>query len=199
MDEDECPEYHHIEGRETLPECTTVEIESIREIAEKIGAETTEGKTIITKPEGSFHIDMRTGAVTMTPVSCQLCENDCARESGICIVESDPGWSTEGLGERALLVLAKIWGIHSGEIPNHVRKQVRYAIQCNRFLPRVNLEITEIEEAMNAVGYQKVRKRRTLLEEASARVSDKRISKTIYDMLKSRLDIVLSKRAQEAN
>ncbi len=199
MDEDECPEYHHIQGRESIPECTMAEIDYIQEMAQKIGAYATPDTAEIKRPEGTFLVNIRTGSVNLTPVSCQLCVNDCKRDSNICIVESDSGWSSEGLGERALLIVAKIWGIYSGELPNHVKKQVRYAIQCNRFLPRVDLDIKEIEDAMKALGYQRSQRRRTLLEEASARVSDHRISKTVYDMLKSRLDPVLGQRAQEGN
>ncbi|MCK5239729.1 MAG: hypothetical protein KAR33_09295 [Candidatus Thorarchaeota archaeon] len=199
MDEDECPEYHHVHGRESIPECTMAEIDYIQEIAQKIGAHATPVTAEIKKPEGTFQVNIRTGTVILAPVICQLCVNDCKRDSNICIIKSDSGWSSEGLGERALLVLAKIWGIYSGELPNHVKKQVRYTIQCNHFIPREDLDIEEIETAMEALGYQKSQRRRTLLEEASARVSDQRISKTVYDMLKSRLDHVLSQRAQEGN
>ncbi len=199
MAEDECPEYHHVQGFDDIPECSIEEIEYIKEIAMKIGAEVDIESAAINKPEGVFTVNIKTGDVSILPVSCQLCESDCKRNSGICIVESTSGWSSEGMGKRSLLILAKIWGIHSNELPNHVRKQIRYAIQCNRFLPRADLKIQEIEEAMEALGYERSQKRKSLLEEASARVSDRRISQTIFDMLKRRLDIVHDKIAREGN
>ncbi|MDF1540959.1 MAG: hypothetical protein P1Q69_18835 [Candidatus Thorarchaeota archaeon] len=194
---EDCPEYYpEYEGR-SIPECTVEEIHHIQETAEKIGASITSSSAILHTADGQYTIDLRTGEVNLSPITCQFCSNNCKRNSNICIIALESGWSSEDLGKRALLILAKIWGIHSGNLPQHVHKQIRYATQCNKFLPDENLDIDTIEQTLFSLGYKTPIKRKTMLKEASDRVSDQRMSHTTYNMLKSKMHHVLSKRAQE--
>jgi len=194
---EECPEYlPEYEGR-TIPECTDEEISLIQETARKIGASVRSNSAILDTTDGQYTIDLRNAAVRLIPVTCQFCANECKGNSNICIIELSSGWSSEDFGKRALLLLAKIWGIHTGELPQHVKKQIRYASQCNKFSPDENIDPNTIVQALSSLGYKLPLKRKTLLEEASVRVSDHRMPETAYNMLKSKLHHVLSKRAQE--
>lgn len=188
------PEYHPIQGGRKIPECTQEEIEYMRTVIRKIGASSTESTATLIQPEGAFTIDLRNGTVNLQPITCQFCFNKCSRETGICIIELKSGWSSEGLGERALLILAKIWGIHSGELPDHVRKQIRLAIQCRQFTPSDQIDIQLIQDTLNALGYIRTPKKRTLLEEAGHRVMEQRMPESAYNILKSKLQKVLSQR-----
>jgi len=195
LDHSECPEYHHVPGQAYMPECTQDDIEYIKYIAERIGTTIREDLVAIDTDNGTFNVNLRNGGVTFSPLMCKHCSRRCKRESRICIIGIDKGWASEDIGERALLILAKVWGIASLELPQHVQKQIRFASQCREYIP--DYDSTEVTDSLSLLGYHRESKKRPLLEEAGERVTSKRMSSSTFEVLKSKLQYIRGSNNQD--
>lgn len=183
LDPGDCPEYHYVPGQGYLPECSPDDIESIRDIAERIGATVKGDQAIIDLDIGRFAVDIKTGAVSLSPLLCNHCSRDCKRNSHICIVSVDEGWSSEEIGNRALLVIAKIWALANSELPDHVQKQIRMSSQCKNYKRD---ESVVDDKSLTLLGYRSKEKRRPLLEEAGERLSVQKLTASAYELLKNK-------------
>ncbi len=188
LDEDQCPEYHHMQVHSNIPECTPEGIELIKSISKRMGLVVDEADIIIDHSVGLFRVDFRSGDVRFTPAFCDHCIHDCIRNSNICIVGIDRGWSSEEVDDRALLIVAKIYALAEDNLPQHVKRQIRIALQCRNYSP--------IKDAFNAPLSESYSGRISLLEEAAQRVSTRRLSVSTFELLKKRLQHIRSREEQ---
>jgi hypothetical protein len=189
MDESQCPEYNHISGQSHMPECTQDDIDMIISTAYQTGAEVSQRSAIIALDEGEFEVTLKDGAVSFTPTICSLCSRNCPRRTNICIVGIDRGWSSDGIGERALLVISKIWAISSRQLPIQVQKQIRFASQCRHFTSKDDNDL-QVVNTLAALGYRSTRKKKPLLQEAEERVDHRMLSTSALDILRNRLNAI---------
>ncbi|MGY5876173.1 MAG: hypothetical protein RTU30_10530, partial [Candidatus Thorarchaeota archaeon] len=142
---------------------------------------------LISLNEGFMRVDFHSGNVTFEPILCDLCSRDCKRSVNICIIGVDDGWSSEGIGKRALLTMAKIQGLATRSLPLHVENQIHQATQCSRFI----LSDKDLKDIMDGLFGNGIVMKDDLLEAALRRVKDGRLSSAAYDILKRRLDETL--------
>ncbi|MBD3405198.1 MAG: hypothetical protein GF411_03565 [Candidatus Lokiarchaeota archaeon] len=167
---------------------TSQEIKQIIEFCDSFATKTAEKECIIDIDEGLASIDLTTGAVRFKPELCKFCERDCPRSIHICIVGIDSGWSSEGLGTRALLTMAKIYALANRELPAHVEKQLHFASRCKNFSLKRELENDEYTAAvLSDLGYEPVTSKTDLLEAAMKRVREGRMSASLYSFLRGTL------------
>lgn len=197
LDSSQCPEYHYVPGQAYLPECTQEDTEYIRFVAERIGATISAKAAIIDHDIGRFEVNLKSGGVVFRPSICKHCSRACKRESRICIIGVDRGWASDSLGDRALLIIAKIWSLVSREIPRHVQKQIRFASQCREY--HKARDDTLHEDALFVLGYQRGIKKKTLLEEAGERVTTKRMSSSAFEVLKNKLQYIRGTDSQDGS
>ncbi|MFW9919925.1 MAG: hypothetical protein ACFFED_10015 [Candidatus Thorarchaeota archaeon] len=195
LDETQCPEYHYVPGQAYLPECTPEDIEYIKHMAERIGTTIHDSTTRIELDFGSFEVNLKNGGILYSPVMCKHCLRECKRESRICIIGVDRGWASDEIGDRALLIIAKIWAIASSELPQHVQKQIRFASQCREYVPQYD-DMSQFD-SISIVGHRRSSKKKPLLEEAGERVVSKRMSSSAFEVLKSKLQYIRSSDKQD--
>lgn len=187
MDQSECPLYDPIATIHHEPEISDQEVDEIRGILIAQGIRVADDSCFVDLPEGRAWISLRTGAVRLEPIICNFCENDCKRQTHICIIAVDSGWSTQEIGQRALLTTAKVLALSEGNLPAHVELQIQRAISCTRF----ELYPESIEDDMpSQLLFTQPRSKhisKTLLEVASERVKEGRLPKAAYNMLKRKL------------
>ncbi|TXT54629.1 MAG: hypothetical protein BAJATHORv1_60126 [Candidatus Thorarchaeota archaeon] len=170
------------------PPNTQEEITKIKELCKSFDLETTKDKCIIEIDEGILSISLVNGSVRFQPNLCHFCEMDCSRSVHICIVGVDTGWSSEGLGDRALLTMAKIYALYIRELPSHVEKQLHFASRCNNFTLRKELrDDEETAKALHDLGYRPITSKIDLLEAAMRRVREGRMSASLYTFLQGTL------------
>ena len=108
------------------------------------------------------------------------------KKTNICIIAVDSGWSTNDIGQRALLTIAKILALSERKLPNHVEMQILRACKCTQFeinsdmFEELPLELSNPQPRSSYI-------RKTLLEVAAERVNEGRLSENAYNMLKRRL------------
>ncbi|MHA1935263.1 MAG: hypothetical protein ACW97A_08265 [Candidatus Thorarchaeota archaeon] len=171
LSEESCPEFEPQPGRYSLPLSTDDEVKTILNFANELNAHIVDNEIQVNLSQGRAFIEPRS-------------------EASICIVGLDSGWSSEGVGKRALLTMAKINAFASQNIPNHVRKQLLRASNCPMFKLSSEIEpevLSELKEELNLVQGNKVP---TLLDAARKRVEDGRLPSSAYDILKSSLQKV---------
>jgi hypothetical protein len=160
----------------------------IKENAESFGIGSTSTHCILELDEGTVKVELSMGDAVLEPVICKYCLKKCVRRSKICIVGTDAGWSSEDLGARALLTLAKIFALASREIPEHVEKQLYQASRCSKIeLPHDLSSKPHLEERLARLGYIKKGASWTLLDEANRRVQDGRLSESDYESIARRI------------
>lgn len=189
IDESQCPEYNHVSGHSHMPECTQDDIDMIMSIAYQTGARVSEESATIALEEGEFTVTLRDGAVSFTPTLCSLCKRDCPRHTNICIVGIDRGWSSDEIGERALLIISKIWAISSRQLPLQVQKQIRFASQCRHFTSRDDDDL-QVVHTLAALGYRSTQKKKPLLQEAEERLEHRMMSSSALDILRNKLNAI---------
>ena len=175
LDDNACPEFAVLPEQHVLPLNTDEEIAEIRQLGYSLGVEATQSVCIIPFREGVARLDLKTGTVLFNSFVCEQCIRECKRESRICIVGLDKGWSGDRIGSRALLTMAKLNALVRKDLPRDVESQISCASRCSNFLPRDGSRRFDPWE------------RRTLLEEAGVRVRDGRLPVSAYNMLKSKL------------
>jgi hypothetical protein len=189
LDESQCPEYNHISGQSHMPECTQDDIDMIISLAHQTGAQISQKSAIIALDEGEFEVILKDGAVSFTPTLCSLCRRNCPRRTNICIVGIDRGWSSDDIGERAMLVISKIWAISSRQLPIQVQKQIRFASQCRHFTSKDNNDL-HVVNTLAALGYRSTQKKKPLLQEAEERFDHRMMSSSALDILRNRLNAI---------
>lgn len=166
------------------------EVEEIRTVAHGFGLKTEGNNCFIDLEEGRIKVSMRTGQVEINPVICDHCELECKRTARICIIGQEAGWSSEGLGKKAILTMAKIVALWERNLPQHIEMQLFRSCVCSRFSPSEGTP-SDILEGLISVG-STGRSRETLLELADRRVREGRLPEAIFNILKRRLDNLYS-------
>ncbi|MFX1261332.1 MAG: hypothetical protein ACFFAZ_04530 [Promethearchaeota archaeon] len=188
LTENACPAQQPIVSPNQLRPNSKEEMGIIRINAEAFGISSTSAHCIIELDEGTLKIELSMGDAILEPVICQYCLKKCVRRSKICIVGTDAGWSSEDLGARALLTLAKIYALATREIPDHVEKQLYQASRCSKIeLPHDLSSKPLLEEKLTRLGYIKKGVSWTLLDEANRRVQDGRLSENDYEFIARRI------------
>jgi hypothetical protein len=162
---------------------TRDEIREIKRLVRAWDVEVVQDYVIVNMPEGRTSTDLKSGEVKFKPTRCDVCEKRCLRETKLCIIGTDKGWSDGTFGNAALLTVAKVNALVSDELPIHVRNQMHRTSQCSDF----TLDVECFNEHDFAGLIPSASNRQTkapLLEEAKRRLEDGRLSRSAYDMLK---------------
>jgi len=186
LTEDECPIFEPEPPISASPPNSESELEEIREIALDLGLRIIGNLCAVEMSEGVSWVDMRTGAVQIEPQICRLCSSSCKKKSNLCIIGTDPGWSSEELRSQALLTISKIHALSSRTLPTHVEKQIHGASTCTRFQLSPEASFEEIPEYVLS-GFNRPESRKSLLETAEERLREGRLSEAGYSMLKKKL------------
>jgi signal recognition particle receptor subunit beta len=188
LDEEACPPQDPILSPNQLPPNSKEEMSIIRENAKSFGVASTSTHCILELDEGIMKVDLSKGDAVLEPIICDYCLKKCVRRSKICIVGTDAGWSSEDLGARALLTMAKIYALATREIPDHVEKQLYQASRCSKIeLPHDFGNKPQLEQRLAKLGYIKRGVSWTLLDEANRRRQDGRLSETDYESIARRI------------
>ena len=184
LDDSECPPQEPILDSRSMPLSSREEIRLIKEMAESLGAQCSSTHCIIELDEGTVKVELSTGEVRLESAICRHCLKSCVRVPRICIVGMDSGWSLDDIGPRAMLTMAKIYGLVTGDLPKHVRGQLHRASRCSKIeLPQAEEESEEMMERLMRLGYIKRGRRWTLLEAAGRRVIQGRLSPADCDAI----------------
>ncbi len=186
LDEDVCPTYEPVTPESSAPPNSTEEIYEISSIANELGLRIVNESCAIELDEGVAWVCMKTSTIRMEPGICWYCSHQCKRWSNICIVGTDMGWSSTNLRTRALLTIAKIYALSAKMLPSHVKKQIQRTAICTRFNPNPTIPIEDIPDEIFR-GFKEIDSGKSLLEEASIRVKDGRLSYDVFSMLKKKL------------
>ncbi|MGY5872471.1 MAG: hypothetical protein RTV72_09515 [Candidatus Thorarchaeota archaeon] len=187
LDDEQCPIFEPQVGQPIRPSCTDEEVDEIRSILISQDIRVIEDSCMVEIQEGIAWVSLRTGAVRLEPALCNYCANDCRRQTSICIIAVDSGWSTQEIGQRALLTTAKVLALTDRKLPSHVENQIQRASSCSRFELSPDLLEDEIPTELFLLQPKSAHLRKTLLEVASERVKEGRLPEPAYNMLKRRL------------
>ncbi len=87
----------------------------------------------LTNSHGTWTVYLDDATTYLTPKACVKCSQSCVRKKFICMIAASRGYSTlEGLHQRELLILSKIFAIVEEEFPDHVQKQIKKACSCKK-------------------------------------------------------------------
>ncbi|MFW9962895.1 MAG: hypothetical protein ACFFCX_04995 [Candidatus Sifarchaeia archaeon] len=186
LEEEACPIYEPETPEISTPPNTVEEINEITSVAIELGLRVIGESCAIELDEGVAWVSMKTSAIRMEPGICRYCAHSCRRQSKICIVGTDTGWSSSELGSRALLTIAKIYALSARMLPIHVMKQIQRTTICFKFDPNPAIPIEEIPDEILS-GFKETDSGKSLLEAASERVREGRLSKDVFSMLKKKL------------
>ncbi len=184
LDEDECPAQMPILESRSMPPSSREEIEMIRQVAEEVGVSCTSTHCMIELDEGTIKVELSTGETRLESAICRYCLKSCARFPRLCIVGMDSGWASEEVGNRALLTMAKIYGLATGELPDNIRMQLHRSSRCSELELHEDLdESGEVYEKLMRLGYASRTEERTLQAAAQKRVREGRLSLADYDTI----------------
>ena len=186
LDEEVCPLYEPTLPAIAAPPNTSEEVNEIRTIAIDLGLRVVEESCAVEMDEGVAWINMKTGTIKLKPGICRYCSNSCKRQSNICIVGTDAGWSTLSLGSKALLTIAKIYALTARMLPTRVMKQLERSTVCLRFNPSPAISIKSVPDRVLS-GFKNPASGKSLLDAAKERVKQGRLSKDVYILLKKKL------------
>jgi hypothetical protein len=187
LDERHCPEFQFQPNQAAMPVNTEEEIRVIRRLASSLGMTVSDTAGVVNLEVGMAQLEFATGTVVFRSRLCEECRQECKKEERICIVGQDKGWSSEGMGPRALLTMAKLQALHAREFPPDVKQQIERAASCSRFT-RKRASDTEGSTSEPSTSVHRIRLvRPTLLEEAERRVKQGRLPSSVYNMLKGML------------
>lgn len=182
-----CPTYEPPRQTNTATECGDEEIVGIQMVLMNQGLRIS-GETCIVKiREGDVIISLRNGSVNFEPAICKFCIQRCKRQSNVCIIAIDSGWSSQGLSQKALLIAAKAIALADRNLPDHIENQIRRASRCNNFELNLELPADEIPAGILAPYPKDCRFEKSLLGAAEDRVRDGKLPKSAYNILKSKL------------
>jgi hypothetical protein len=191
LDEEICPLYEPTLPAIASPPNTLDEVYEIRAIALDLGLRVVRESCVVEMDEGLAWICMKTGTIILEPIICRFCSNSCRRQSKICIVGTDAGWSTLSLGSKALLTIAKIYALTARMLPVHVMKQIERSTICFRFNPNPAIPIEEMPDRILS-GFKNPESGKSLLDAAKERVKEGRLSKDAYILLRKKLHNLVS-------
>jgi len=184
LDEDQCPLFEPtVVSHQEL--CTDKEIDEIRSILINQGIRVINDSCLVELREGNAWISLQTGTVRLEPAVCKYCVKDCKRKSNICIIAVDSGWSNLEIGQKALLTTAKVIALSDRTLPSHVEMQIQRATLCPRFVLNTDLVDDEIPEFLQMQDKRSFTKK-PLLEVASDRVKQGRLSQSAFNILRRR-------------
>ena len=186
IDESVCPIYEPAYPESPTPLNSIDEVNRISIIAAELGLRVINDTCAVELDDGVAWVCMKSGNVKFQPDICRFCSHHCKRQSNICIVGTDTGWSSINLGSRALLTIAKIYALTARMLPIHVKKQISRAAVCKRFDPNPMIPIEEIPDSI-LLGFNESDSGKTLLQVAKERVKEGRLSKEVYSILKKKL------------
>jgi hypothetical protein len=187
LNERHCPEFQFQPNQVAMPVNTEEEIRVIRRLASSLGMTVSDTAGVVNLEVGMAQLEFATGTVVFRSRLCEECRQECKKEERICIVGQDKGWSSEGMGPRALLTMAKLQALHAREFPPDVKQQIERAASCSRFT-RKHASDTEGSTSEPSTSVHRIRLvRPTLLEEAERRVKQGRLPSSVYNMLKGML------------
>ncbi len=162
--------------------CNGQELGLLSAYAKDNGFDLNGRNAIVDLETGRIRINLVSGEVSLKPNICSDCERDCKRESRICVVGIDEGWSSRELGKRALLVMSKLHAFSSREFPLDVKNQITYASSCASFHRR------EQGASYSIRGSDDFRKegnkKSDLLNVAKKRVEENTLSTNAYSILR---------------
>ncbi|MBN2230126.1 MAG: hypothetical protein JW779_11110 [Candidatus Thorarchaeota archaeon] len=187
LNEDRCPAYEPALQSSSEPESTDDEVDEIQRILLDQGVRMIGESCVVELTEGKALISLRSGIVKLEPKICDYCLNDCKRNTKLCIIAVDSGWSSQKIGQRALLTVAKIIALNERNIPNHVKMQIQRASFCGKFDPQS--EIIESDDFLKLISADKrdLYGKKSLMEIALKRVEDGKLPESAYNMLKRKL------------
>lgn len=187
LDENQCPLFEPTAIAPPEPDCTDKELDEIRSILLHQGLRVIADSCFVELNEGTAWISLRSGSVRLDPAICNYCRFDCKRQTNICIIAVDSGWTTQDIGHRALLTTAKILALSDRTLPSHVEMQIQRAGRCTRFELNPDLLEEDLPVELSSLHPQSTYMRKTLLEVASDRVKEGRLPDSAYNMLKRKL------------
>ena len=190
LDEGECPVFEPVEVNRQESTCSDADVDEIRSILLDQGLRVIEESCVIELDEGLFFISLRTGSVGFEPAICNVCLNDCKRKNNICIIAVDSGWSSQGIGQKALLTTAKAIAIAERSLPNHVEIQIQRACSCSRFLLDPSVQEQDLPMLLEFGIKEGDYSNKSLLDIARERYNQGRLSMSAFNMLKSRLESI---------
>ncbi|MHA1964109.1 MAG: hypothetical protein ACW97G_05935 [Candidatus Thorarchaeota archaeon] len=193
LDDEVCPIYVPTYPETSTPPNSIEEINEISSIAIDLGLRVVNDSCAVEVDEGVAWVCMKTGSILLEPGICRYCSHSCKRQSNICIVGTDTGWSSINLGSRALLTIAKIYAFTARMLPIHVKKQIERTTVCTRFDTNPAIPIEEIPDRILS-GFKETDSGESLLEAARERVKEGRLSEDVYSMLKKKLHNLESSR-----
>ncbi|MHA1961854.1 MAG: hypothetical protein ACW99U_16720 [Candidatus Thorarchaeota archaeon] len=180
--EEQCREFHPQPGSAVTEPPTRDEMRQIKILVQEWNVEVVQDVAIVSLPEGKTSTSLESGEVRFRPSRCDVCERSCLRETKLCILGTDKGWSDGTFGAAALLIIAKVNGLVSNDLPDHVRGQIHRASHCNDF----SLDVKCFDEHAFAdlvPSYPNRQGKKPLLDEARRRLEDGRLSRSAFEML----------------
>ena len=166
----------------SIPLCNKGELVLLSEYAEDNGFDLKGRNALISLKEGRIRVNLVSGEVSLKPNICSDCDRDCKRESRICIVGIDEGFSSQELGKRALLVISKLHAFSSRKFPLDVQNQITYASSCASFHHRNGAASDSLKPSDDS-GMEEHEKS-DLLDVARKRVEEHTLSSTAYNILR---------------
>jgi hypothetical protein len=166
----------------SIPLCNGKELALLSEYAKENGFDLKGRNAHIDLDEGRIRINLVSGEVSLKPNICSECDRTCKRESRICVVGIDKGWSSQELGRRALLVMSKLHAFSSRKVPLDVENQIAYASNCASFHQSMGLSSDSFRVAGD-FGQDRNEKS-DLLDVAKKRVEERTLSTSAYSILR---------------
>ena len=190
LNEEDCPTFEAPEIHKKEPISSDEDVAEIQTMLLDQGLRVLGESCIVQLEEGTAMISLRTGAVSLEPAICDLCLNDCKRKNAICIIAVDSGWSSQGIGQKALLTTTKAISLAERSLPNHVELQIQRASRCSRFILNPTVEGQNIPTFLTDSINETVHSYRSLLDIARERLNQGKLTISAFNMLKSRFETV---------
>ncbi|TFG11142.1 hypothetical protein EU537_13200 [Candidatus Thorarchaeota archaeon] len=165
----------------SIPLCNGEELALLSKYARDNGFGLNGRNAVINLEEGRIRINLVSGEVSLKPNICSGCNRDCKRESRICVVGIDEGWSSQELGKRALLVMSKLHAFSLRKLPLDVQNQITYASSCASFHHKKG---TASNSFMPADDSARKNEKPDLLDVAKKRVEERKLSTNAYSILR---------------
>ncbi|MFQ5821171.1 MAG: hypothetical protein ACE5I5_14355 [Candidatus Heimdallarchaeota archaeon] len=104
-------------------------LEPIKQVIETLGYYIEIDMVPLIKPRYTFHVNLRTGGVFISPTACS-CEEKCQYSTRLCIIPTGQfkGWSNlPELSKQDIGIIAKLLTLDNDMVPNEVVSQIRSA------------------------------------------------------------------------
>ena len=190
LDEESCPLFEIPNQYRKESISPDEDVAKIQTVLLDQGLRVIEDSCVVKLDEGTALISLRTGAISFEPIICEFCLNSCKRKNSICIIAVDSGWSSHGVGQKALLTTAKAIALAERSFPNHVEMQIQRASRCSKFILDPMVEDQVIPEILTDCIKENQDSDRSLLDIARDRLNEGKLSISAFNMLKSRFEAV---------